>query len=181
MTKAWGLFSAAILIAWVLAHLSTFIPSVTIKLNGTILLVGTIVATASLPWVGLSIIDRIEDQTKCTCREAWRRLYTHITPGVRRTFNFVFAYAVINFALVIWLTGGGSPSQKNGEFILESHGQFMRVLTKDEYQRMRAYSLRGISGHMILFSLAATLFHLCVRPRLKSELHESEQREIRAL
>ena len=42
----------------------------------------------------------------------------------------VFAYAIVNFGLLILHTEGGSPSESNGAFVLQSHGKVIRQLPR---------------------------------------------------
>lgn len=50
---------------------------------------------------------------------------------------------------------GGGPEFTDGKYILESHGTFIRELTKDEFVSMKANIVRGFSGHwMAFYSLA---------------------------
>jgi hypothetical protein len=58
-----------------------------------------------------------------------------------------------SFVVSLVHTSGGSPSEQNGLFVMESHGRITRVLTAEEYHRQRAYLVRGFSGHWMLFYL----------------------------
>ena len=76
-----------------------------------------------------------------------------------------FIYAIINFAFFLILMEGGGPEAKKGTFYLETHGQEIREITKEEYHRFRAYEVRGFSGHWMLFSLFSTTYFLAVYPK----------------
>ena len=78
-----------------------------------------------------------------------------------------FIYAFINFALFMVLMEGGSPSVKNGNYYLQSHGRKIRDLTKDEYLRFQSYEVRGFSGHWMFFSIIPMTYFLTVYPRLQ--------------
>src|SRR3954462_4582943 len=45
----------------------------------------------------------------------------------------VFVYALVNFAVFFYLSEGGVPDIRNGQFILHSHGKLIRQLSEDEY------------------------------------------------
>ncbi len=75
----------------------------------------------------------------------------------------VFVYAILNFAVFFYLSEGGVPDIKNGEFILHSHGRLIRHLSEDEYHVKKAYELRGFSGHWLLFYLLPALYFLLGR------------------
>lgn len=66
-----------------------------------------------------------------------------------------FFYALINFALFA-SSQVGTPDIKEGQFILQNHGKFIKALTEQEYHHYKANELRGFSGHWILFYGIAT-------------------------
>lgn len=80
----------------------------------------------------------------------------------------VFAYAIINFGLLFLHTEGGTPSERNGAFILQSHGKLIRQLTEAEYHLQRAYVLRGFSGHWLVFYMVPALYFLFRSPRAEA-------------
>ncbi len=63
----------------------------------------------------------------------------------------LIVYAVVNFALFMVASEGGGPAIRNGHFVLESHGRFIRELTSTEYTAFKANELRGFSGHWLIF------------------------------
>lgn len=64
----------------------------------------------------------------------------------------IFTYAIINFLLLFILaTQGGSPSIRDGKFILQDHGRLVRELTAVEYTSFKANEVRGFSGHWLAF------------------------------
>lgn len=66
-----------------------------------------------------------------------------------------FFYAFINFMLFM-ASKGGTPSIKDGHYILQNHGQLIKTLTEQEYLHYKANEVRGFSGHWILFYGIAT-------------------------
>lgn len=63
-----------------------------------------------------------------------------------------FFYAFVNFFL--FMMDGDSMATaaiRNGQFILESRGQFIRNITEVEYYHYKAAMVRGFSGHWMLF------------------------------
>lgn len=66
-----------------------------------------------------------------------------------------FFYAIINFMLFL-ASQGGTPSIKDGQFILQNRGQLIKTLTEQEYNHYKANVIRGFSGHWILFYGVAT-------------------------
>lgn len=71
----------------------------------------------------------------------WMRIGMGITLG----------YALINFAVFMYVTKGGSPEAREGTYVLSSHGKILRVISEVEYQNCRTWITRGFSGHWLLF------------------------------
>ena len=67
----------------------------------------------------------------------------------------LFAYAFVNFAVFMFRSSSGSPSERNAKFVLQSHGRVIRELTAQEYHFQKALVVRGFSGHWMLFYAAA--------------------------
>ena len=61
-----------------------------------------------------------------------------------------FFYAFINFAVFL-LIQNGSPIIENGEYILQSHGNFIRTITKNEYNEYKFNEIRSFLGHWNFF------------------------------
>jgi hypothetical protein len=57
---------------------------------------------------------------------------------------------MVNF-FIFGLGANGSPEIKNDKYVLSNHGQIVKELSKDEYDVASAQSLRGFSGHWIIF------------------------------
>ena len=68
-------------------------------------------------------------------------------------------YAFINFALFI-ASQHGTPDIKDEHYVLQSHGQLVKILTEQEYHHYKANEVRGFSGHWLAFYglSAAVLF-----------------------
>jgi hypothetical protein len=63
----------------------------------------------------------------------------------------VFAYAAVNFLLFMVHTEGGSPSIRDGKYVLQSHGRLLREISSAEYVAFKANEVRGFSGHWLAF------------------------------
>jgi len=70
-----------------------------------------------------------------------------------------FFYAMINF-FIFSISESGNAAIRDGHYVLQSHGQFIRTLTEQEYHHFKANEVRGFSGHWIAFYgvAAAILF-----------------------
>jgi len=66
-----------------------------------------------------------------------------------------FFYAFINF-MFFMSSQSGTPDIKDGQYILQNHGQLIKTLTLQEYHHYKANEVRGFSGHWILFYGVAT-------------------------
>jgi hypothetical protein len=75
-----------------------------------------------------------------------------------RLLKGLFAYAIFNFGMFLTLNEGGGPHEKDGKYVLSSHGRVIRELTEHEYHRQRAYVVRGFSGHWMMFAYASLTF-----------------------
>lgn len=86
------------------------------------------------------------------CRNFWG-IVTHHAPLWMKILSVVLvAYAFFNFFFVAFvLTREGVPSAKSGRKALVSHGKVIRRLSDEEYKKHQAYSIRGYSGHWMMF------------------------------
>ena len=87
------------------------------------------------------------------------------TPNWMKVIAIVgFYYAVVNFMLSM-SSASGTPILRDGQYLLENHGQFIRTLTEQEYNHIKANHVRGFSGHWICFYgiAAAILFPFAQR------------------
>ena len=75
--------------------------------------------------------------------------------------KFLFFYMFFNFFFTIFvLQSGGSPNEINGKKILSNHGNIIKELTDEEYNRHNAYTVRTLSGHwMIFYCVAMTVLY----------------------
>jgi len=63
----------------------------------------------------------------------------------------LFIYAVVNFVLFAAGSQGGSPSIREGKYVLLDHGHVIKELSHADYAAAQANLLRGFSGHWLLF------------------------------
>jgi hypothetical protein len=66
-------------------------------------------------------------------------------------------YFGISFLLFLTAAMEGSPVERNGELQLQNHGRFIRTLDRAEFEHREALEVRGMSGHFVMFSLAAAM------------------------
>lgn len=111
-------------------------------------------------FIPFGFASRSESGPKPAVSQLWDRL-----PGWAGVILVVvIVYAAINFGLFMLHTEGGTPSESNGVFVLQSHGKVIRHLTETQYQLQRNYVVRGFSGHWLVFYLVPALYFLARTP-----------------
>jgi len=98
----------------------------------------------------------------CTKESRWNfwSVVTRHAPLWMKVLSIVlFAYTFFNFFYTGFvLNQGGVPSTHLGSKALVNHGKVVRRLTDEEYERHEAYSVRGFSGHwMVFYAVAMTM------------------------
>jgi hypothetical protein len=74
-----------------------------------------------------------------------RSLPKWVTP-----FNYLLALVVIaHFVALLLQTGTGAPAIKDGQYVLDSHGRVLKVLTQPEYLALKEAELRVFTTMMI--------------------------------
>lgn len=61
-----------------------------------------------------------------------------------------FIYGIINFVFY-FTSAGGVTGYQDGQYVLQNHGQIIKVLTEQEFYHYEALEARGISGHLLIF------------------------------
>lgn len=80
----------------------------------------------------------------------------HSAPlGLRILTGVFFAYAFVNFTAFLILNEGGGPHERDGKYVLQSHGTILREISEEEFHQQQAYVVRGFSGHWMLFTSAS--------------------------
>ena len=92
------------------------------------------------------------------------KVFAHFPRWVIVLGYVLIAYTIINFLLFMIATEGGGPAMRDGKYILESHGRFIREITASEYLAFQANVARGFSGHWILFYFIPLAFFAFRKP-----------------
>jgi hypothetical protein len=100
----------------------------------------------------------IFDQKRTEKKTFQREIFSPLPGWARYLITAFFVYALINFALFLFLSEGGVPSVRDGKYVLHSHGSVIRELSEEEYDLHKAYELRGFSGHWMVFYLIPALY-----------------------
>ena len=91
-------------------------------------------------------------------KDFWGKFLAPMPIWARYVVKAFLAYALINFALFLFLSKGGVPEVREGKYVLHNHGAVIRELSEDEYELQQAYVLRGFSGHWMVFYLIPALY-----------------------
>lgn len=82
----------------------------------------------------------------------WGVITRHAPLWMKALSVVLAAYAFVSFFFVEFvLNRGGVPSINSGQKALVNHGKVVRRLSDEEYERHQAYSIRGYSGHWMMF------------------------------
>ena len=90
-------------------------------------------------------------------KDFWAKVFAAMPRWAGYAVKALFAYAVINFVLFLFLSKGGVPDVRDGKYVLHNHGEVIRELSEDEYELQKAYVVRGFSGHWMVFYLVPAL------------------------
>jgi hypothetical protein len=87
--------------------------------------------------------------------------------------GLLFAYALVNFAVFIFLMREGRPTRReDGTYAVTDHGRVLREIGAEEFHRRQGYVARGFSGHWMMFYSAALM--MLVSSARASALRERE-------
>lgn len=72
----------------------------------------------------------------------------------------ILVYAIVNFLIFMVGTEGGSPTIRDGQYLLLEHGKLIRELTASEYRALQTNEVRGFSGHWLVFFFVPAAYFL---------------------
>lgn len=84
-------------------------------------------------------------------RPSMAQLKSLLPPPIIAAGIAMLGYMLINFAFFLMATEGSSPAIRDGQYILQCHGHFVRELTANEYKAFLVNEVRGFSGHWLFF------------------------------
>lgn len=102
--------------------------------------------------VPLGILLRAEDNAKAEGNNNRQEKSFPTWLGV--AYCLLGIYVAANFLIFSW-GAEGQPDIQNNKYVLHNHGHVIRELDKKEYDIAKAQTLRGASGHWLIFSFAA--------------------------
>jgi hypothetical protein len=176
MNKIIGYAILAVFITSIVVNVATYVPSVPITMGMTwpLHLFALAACGAMAFWMNRREKAEQGGQKKPF---SWIEFARPFPFALRAACVIAGIYAVINFALFFFLMEYGSPAEENGRYVLQNHGKVIRFLSAEEYQRFRAYEVRGFSGHWMLFSILPAAYFLTCGSRKVADQSESSGSE----
>ena len=165
MRRAFSIFALMCFFASLLVHLSTFFG---------------IDPSKYVPWVWVlhvgifvALAPMIVMQGMAPKKDFWPKIYAAMPRWANHAINFFAVYAVINFALFFFLCRGGVADERDGKYVLHNHGHIIRELSESEYEWQKAYVMRVLSGHWMVFYLLPALVFWHRGPSTQLESYDS--------
>jgi hypothetical protein len=84
-------------------------------------------------------------------------------------------FAVAHFVWFVIESRGASPTVENGQYLLNSHGRIIGILTQTQFKMLKSLELRGFAALMIscyLFAASYWWFPRLTRVNTSSSAHE---------
>lgn len=130
-------------------HLLSYFPS--LRTSSSLMIFLTVISV--FPTFAAAIKSIKKYTAKSDPRKIWSKALKGTPAVLKRMTWFVIAYCFFNFfySLFYLNSGGLSPEQVDGKYVLEYQGKVVKEITEEEYFKRKAYVFRGFSGHAILF------------------------------
>ncbi len=136
------------LVASAVAHVVTFLGVNPRRAVPGIMVLGVMVLVV---WGAMVFMAR-KAYARTDRRSLWDIILRHAPLWMRVLSVVLGVYAFFNFFFVVWvLNREGVPSTSLGPKALVSHGTVIRRLSDEEYEKHQAYSVRGDTGHWMVF------------------------------
>ena len=156
MLRFWSILAAFLFFLSLLVHTSTFFFDPIARFPAVMLIhVAIFVPFGAAIYYTTTLPGSRQDQQDVITNHAPRPLA--LLAGA------FFLYALVNFAIFMVLSEGGSATRRGDQYVLHSHGTVLRHLTEAEFHQHQAYVVRGFSGHWMAFSAAAWTFLTSIR------------------
>jgi hypothetical protein len=156
----WAKASLIVLVLSALVHGLTFVPGVPVSMQLTWPLhIAAIVVFSSM------IFSIRKTSPHAGPFRPWGSVPRHVPTAVILLCVALVVYSVVNFALFVERTKDGSPIEENGRYLLLRGGKESRELSREEYDQLSIYAVRGFSGHWMVFSLIPAIYFCYFDPR----------------
>lgn len=100
----------------------------------------------------------------------WKDFAKHMPNWVVPAIKIVGLIAIAHFLLFLILTHANSPEIKNGVYVLESHGETVKILSERQYFHLRGWGVRMFGIYGIFMYLVSVLYWWFPRNVCRSEL-----------
>lgn len=117
-------------------------------------------------------------------REKWRyqaKIFKAVTWRWRGVLLLLAAYALFSVMHYQYRTHGATPMASSKSFYLSRDGQYMRVISQQEYQSLRTLNIRAWSAGLLLFSVASFIGTNLVYPTIAHETYTASKKWVRDL
>jgi hypothetical protein len=167
-----GLFAATVFLASATVHVLVFVPGIVLPMER---LVWTHLAAMLAFFAVIAHAAVLRNRAVAsgqTVPDATYWLEGRVPCAVWAIGLALFLYAIVNFVQFV-ATTEGQAGVKDGAYVMQRKAVVLRELTEAEYHVQRAFELRGMSGHWMIFAWVSTAYFLFVAPRAREELESA--------
>lgn len=100
---------------------------------------------------------------------AWSKTMRYAPRWLNAALLVLLLYVAFNFFTMLNANSSGSPTVKDGKYVLTSHGAVVRVLSPSEYTQAVAYDMRLWTGHPLVFYAAACGYLYAMKRELEND------------
>lgn len=98
----------------------------------------------------------------------WDGLWQGLPRWVVRSIQPLGLFFIVHFVLFLVQSHAASPEIKDGEYVLNNHGQIVKVLTRSEYLTLKGSELRIFATGWMFFYFVPTMYWWFPRPSANS-------------
>jgi hypothetical protein len=94
----------------------------------------------------------------------WQRYSQGVPRWIGPAVKLLAVFFAIHFCLFLIQSHAASPQIKDGQYVLDNHGQILKVLTPQEYFRLKGAELRLFATGWLFFYFVPTAYWWFSRP-----------------
>ena len=98
----------------------------------------------------------------------WKGFALGKPKGIISGIRFLGLFFALHFVLFLVQSHASVPEIINGQYVLDNHGQIVKVLTYSEYWALKGAELRLFATGWIFFYFVATVYWWYPKPSLSS-------------
>jgi hypothetical protein len=88
----------------------------------------------------------------------WKKFAAAMPRWAVPLIKWLGGLAITHFVLFLVLTRATSPEVKDGQYVLNNHGQITGVLSEEQYLRLKEWELRMFAAYWIFFYTVPALY-----------------------